>query len=298
MTHPEIVVVGSVNEDLVVPLEHHPGPGETVLGGDWWANPGGKGANQAVAAARLGRRVAFVGAVGNDDAGAALTEALVVDGIDISCVRRVDAPTGRAFITVDEAAENRIVVSPGANSRVGIADVDAALQAEMFTEETVVLLQLEIPVAAVAHSAAQPGRTVLNPAPAAVRPHNLLNLVDVVIPNKGELASLVGGTSATSMAAVTAQAQQLPTSTVVVTLGAEGVLVLQGDQATEVPAVPANAVDTTGAGDSFCGAFADAMVAGADAVEAARWAVRAAAVTVTRAGAQASLPTRAEVDAV
>jgi len=284
-----IVVVGSINLDLVVAVEHHPMPGETVLGGDRRELPGGKGANQAVAAARLGAKVAMVGRVGADAQGAWLREGLWTEGVGVEHVREDrQAPTGVALIAVDARGENTIVVSPGANARVDARDVAAA--SEVVGGADVVLVQHEVPQAAVAEAIATAGGTVvLNPAPA----RGLVAPVDVLVPNRGELETLAGGrgdpvTLARSITAARA---------VVVTLGAEGAVVVEGDRAERVRAPHVEAVDTTGAGDAFCGALAEAMAGGANVVEAARWAVRVAAASVTRPGAQGGLPRREDVPA-
>lgn len=292
----EVVVVGSLNLDLVVPVARHPAPGETVLGGDPARHPGGKGANQAVAAARLGRRVAMIGCVGDDDAGRVLTGALHENGVDTAGVRVVDGvPTGLALITVDERAENMIVVSPGANARLSVGDVAAA---GTIAESAVVLLQLEVPDEAVTAAAqAAHGIVVLNPAPARPLPAALLARADVLVPNRTELALLAHGEESADLDGVAALARALDgPSAVVVTLGADGALVVDGDSVAHVPAVPVTPVDTTAAGDAFCGALADALAGGGDLVEAARWAACVAAVAVTRHGAQPSLPRRDEVE--
>jgi ribokinase len=282
-----IAVVGSINLDLVVAVERHPAPGETVVGGDCRQLPGGKGANQAVAAARLGAEVAMVGRVGADAQGAWLREGLWTEGVAVEHVREDrQAPTGVAMIAVDARGENTIVVSPGANARVDARDVAAA--SELVGAADVVLVQHEVPAEAVAAAISTAGGTVvLNPAPA----RGLAAPVDVLVPNRGELETLAGGrgdpvTLARSIAAARA---------VVVTLGAEGAVVVEGERAERVRAPQVEVVDTTGAGDAFCGALAEAMAGGATVVEAARWAVRVAAVSVTRAGAQGGLPRREDV---
>jgi len=284
-----IAVVGSINLDLVVAVERHPTPGETVVGGDCRQYPGGKGANQAVAAARLGAKVAMVGRVGADAQGAWLRDGLWTEGVQVEHVREDrQAPTGVAMIAVDARGENTIVVSPGANARVDARDVAAAR--EVVSGAEVVLVQHEVPPEAVAAAIATAGGTVvLNPAPA----RGLAAPVDVLVPNRGELETLAGGrgdpvTLARSIAAAGA---------VVVTLGAEGAIVVEGDRAERVRAPQVEAVDSTGAGDAFCGALAEAMAGGATVVEAARWAVRVAAVSVTRPGAQGGLPRREDVPA-
>ncbi len=328
MTHnnaPEVVVVGSANLDLVVEVETIPTPGETVMGGDLRRVTGGKGANQAVAAARLGRRVAMIGRVGDDDAGGALVEALAQAGVHTSGVTVTPGvPSGVALIAVGADGDNAIVVSPGANARLGAADV--ARHADMLRSAAVVLLQLEVPIEAVTAAARLAGGVVvLNPAPApaAPLPAELLDRVDVIVPNQTELATLAAGLTSTSsttgaadgaVARTTAPgesppaapsvdetvaaglARLLPTRRVVVTLGEKGALVAAGGDTTLVPAPKVQPVDTTAAGDAFCGALADALVAGDDLVAAAGWAVQVGAATTLRHGAQPSLPTRAEME--
>jgi ribokinase len=282
-----IAVVGSINLDLVVAVERHPAPGETVVGGDRRELPGGKGANQAVAVARLGADVAMVGRVGADAQGTRLRDHLANEGIDVEhVVVDDDAPTGMALIAVDGAGENTIVVSPGANARVGAGDVQAAR--DVLAGAAVTLLQHEVPVSAVdAAIVAAGGTVVLNPAPARA----LTRQVDVLVPNRGELAGLTGRNGDP---AELAHSFDLAAA-VVVTLGSEGALVVDGDRTERIEAPRVNAVDTTGAGDAFCGALAQALAEGADLVEAARWAVRVAAVSVTRVGAQSGLPRREDV---
>lgn len=298
---PEVLVVGSINLDLSLLVERFPEPGETLIGRDVVRGGGGKGANQAVAAARLGRRVAMAGAVGDDDAGPMLLRLLAADGIDTSGVGVVeDCASGLAVIEVDSAGENRIVVIPGANHR--LADGDLERLAETVATVPVVLAQLEIPVDVVVALAGlhRAGRLILNPAP-AVEGLSLEGF-DIVVPNRGELAAMAGGEAAASIDEVADQARRIGADmeAVVVTLGGDGALVVGGMRTGSVtvdliPAVPVDAVDTTAAGDAFCGGLADALCLGADVIDAARWAVRVAAVTVTRRGAQDSLPMRSDV---
>jgi ribokinase len=281
-----IAVVGSVNLDVVVAVPRLPGPGETVVGGDRRELPGGKGANQAVAAARLGSTVAFVGRVGADAAGEQLREDLLAEEVDVRLLRTDDdAPSGTALIGVDADGENAIIVSPGANGRVGAEDVEAA--EEVLASAAVVLLQHEIPTAAVtASSRAAGGEVVVNPAPA----RDLAGHADVLVPNRGELERIAGSGPPAEAAA------RLGLPAVVVTLGAEGALVVVGSRTEEIAAPPAHVVDTTGAGDAFCGALADALDRGAELVEAGRGAAAAAALSVTGEGARGGLPSRAEVE--
>ena len=289
-------MVGSANLDLVVEVAAVPVAGQTVLGGDLARIPGGKGANQAVAAARLGRRVAMVGRVGDDEAGAVLRSALAAAGVDVAHLRTAPgAPSGVALIAVAADGDNAIVVSPGANGRVGPGDVISA--SDVLTRARVTLLQLEIPLdAVVAAAAASAGTVVLNPAPAAPLPDGLLDRVDVLVPNQTELAALADHDGPVDAETAAELARTLPTAAVVVTLGAGGALVVTGAEATLVPAPTVTPVDTTAAGDAFCGALADALADGADLVEATRWAVRVGTAATLRPGAQPSLPTRAEVD--
>jgi ribokinase len=290
----DIVVVGSLNEDLVARVPRIPAPGETVLATGHSTFAGGKGANQATAAARLGARVAMVGRVGGDDFGHRLAAGLEADGIDTQFVT-VDETVGSglALINVDESGENAITVSPGANGRVGVADVAGA--GSVIAAASILLLQLEVPVAALlAAVAAARGIVILNPAPAAVLPAQLLSAVDILVPNETELALLSAQPAATDEQVVTA-AGSLPIDDVVVTMGASGAMLVRRSGATHVAAPSVTAVDTTGAGDAFCGALAAEMARGAYLEAAVRFAVRAAAVAVTRHGAQAAMPTRDEV---
>jgi ribokinase len=300
MSGPEITIVGSANLDLVVDVDHVPLVGETVLGGDLRRIPGGKGANQAVAAARLGRRVAMVGRLGADEGGAILRAALDADGVDtVALLTTEGTPNGVALISVDADGDNAIVVSPGANGRVDAADVTRA--GTLVSEATVLLLQLEVPLEAVTAAALVAGGTVvLNPAPAPSEPlpQALLDQVDILVPNQTELATLTGHDGPVDATVAAELARRLPSPIVVVTLGASGALVVTDDAIAHVPAPAVHPVDTTAAGDSFCAAMADGLVRGLDIVDAVRWAVRVGAATTLRAGAQPSLPTPAEVEAL
>ncbi len=290
----DVAVVGSLNQDLVASVPHIPAPGETVLASGHALFAGGKGANQAMAAARLGATVALVGRVGADDYGAGLLAGLVADGVDTTHVATDSSvATGLAMIAVDPAGENAIAVSAGANGRVSRADVAAA--ADVVGGAAVALLQLEIPLDAVqAAVATARGRVVLNPAPAAALPEEVLGGVDILVPNEPELAQLTA-MPVDSLAAIAAAAAALPVSEVVVTMGAAGAVIVTRSGVTHVPAVPVAAVDATGAGDAFCGALAAELARGAYLEAAVRFAVRAAAMAVTRPGAQAAMPTREEV---
>ncbi len=299
-----VAVVGSVNVDLSIRVPELPAPGETVLGGDIRRGSGGKGANQAVAAARLGAEVALIGRVGDDEGGLWLRERLEAEDLDVrGLLTTRDVPTGMAVITVDDHGENSIVVASGANHHLASADVEAA--GPILSAASVVLTQLEIPLDVVGGLRSLcPGRLILNPAPAQAAVD--LSGFDIVIPNRGELAVLASSTETRDSTVVVDQARSLDCPVVVVTLGAQGAMIVSNEKATSasgqqpdvvtVPALPVSAVDTTAAGDSFCGALAVALVEGADIVQAVNWAVRAAGATVTARGAQESLPERSAVD--
>lgn len=290
-----IVVVGSLNMDLVVRSPRHPQPGETLLGTEFHTFPGGKGANQAVAAARLGGQVKMIGRVGADAFGDALIQTLSQDGVDTRHIARLqDAPTGVALITVDAAGQNTIVVVPGANGELSPPDLLAAESA--FETASVVVMQLEIPLLTVAYAADLARRrgacVVLNPAPAQPL-GTTLKQVDVLIPNQPEAALLTGAASARDAAK---RLRASGVRSVIVTLGEDGVLVVEGETETHLPPHRVSVVDTTAAGDAFVGAFAVALAEGRSTREAAAWGNAAGALAVTRAGAQPSLPSRAELE--
>ncbi|KAA9166681.1 ribokinase [Amycolatopsis acidicola] len=285
MTH-RVLVVGSANVDLVVPAERRPGAGETVLGGDTTVSAGGKGANTAVAAARLGADVALAGAVGSDSYGEILLESLGGAGVHTALVRRVERPTGIAYITVTPDGENSILVSPGANEEVTADDL-------AFEGARVLVASLEIPLStvesAIAAAAAAGVRTMLNLSPAAEVSSKTLGALDVLLVNEHEAAWLLGD------GADPVKLLDLGPSAAVVTLGAEGALVITAEGTAKIPSPKVEAVDTTGAGDAFTGALAAALAEGADLEAAARKAVRVAAISVTRHGAQPSYPSAAEL---
>ncbi|WP_083647466.1 ribokinase [Kitasatospora sp. CB01950] len=295
---PSITVVGSVNRDLVLTVQDLPRPGETVLAGRFVEGVGGKGANQAVAAARLGSRVRLVARVGAD--AETILRALAAEGVDVAAVLPAeDASTGIASVVVDRAGENTIVVNPGANAALTVAD----LPAQLACAGEVLLVQHEISpevvAAAVLRAREQGGRVVLNPAPARPVASEVLAAVDVLVPNLGELATLLGVERPTGPdgARELLESAQLPCDAVVVTLGADGALVKQpGRPAVHLPAPVVDAVDTVGAGDTFCGALADSLARGSDLLAAAERAVRAASLAVTGLGAQSSMPSAAQLD--
>jgi len=291
----QVVVVGSVNMDVAVRTARLPKPGETLLAESVLRSGGGKGANQAVAAARAGgASTAMIGAVGRDADGSTLLADLARDGIDVSGIRQLDAhPTGVALITIDAEAENTIVVAAGANAAVELADADR----ETIRKADVVLAQLEIPQAVVAEAAAtrRPGaRFVLNAAPAAPLEPTLVEQVDVLVVNEHEAVELAQLTDLD--AALHRLLDDVPT--VLVTLGADGARLLTrdgGDVRVAAPRVAAT--DTVAAGDTFCGVFAAALAAGLDERVSLERACAAASLAVQRTGAQASVPTTDEVDA-
>jgi len=295
----QIAVIGSLNRDIVVSVSRLPAPGETVLGSAVSTSRGGKGANQAVAASRLGRPVGLVGRVGADGDGTSYLRALVAEGVDVGRVLvDIDEPTGQAFIFVDTAGENAIAVVPGANGKLSAEDVVAS--GELVEEAVVTLAQLEVPLDAVkAAGRLAKGTFILNPAPAHRLGHELLSLVDVLVPNRSELAVLAGRVPAKDIAGVVAQVRRLRgPAAVVVTLGAEGAVLVTGVTELHVPAPAVNAVDSTGAGDAFCAALADAIARRLSLEEAVTWAVAAGAVATTKTGAQTALPTADQVRSV
>ncbi|MET8449789.1 ribokinase [Streptomyces sp. NPDC005209] len=295
----DLLVVGSANADLVIGVERRPGAGETVLGGDLAVHPGGKGANQAVAAARLGARTALLARVGDDAHGRLLLDAQRAAGVDTAGVLVGGAPTGVALITVDPSGDNSIVVSPGANGRLTPADVRAA--AGLFRASRVVSAQLEIPletVVEVVRALAPGSRFVLNPSPPRPLPPQVLAACDPLIVNEHEARAVLDGSGVGEEPEDWARSllARGPRS-VVVTLGARGALVASAEGMTRVPSVPMAAVDTTGAGDAFTAALAWRLGTGATLAEAAGHAARVGAAAVTKRGAQESFPTAAEVDA-
>lgn len=288
-----VVVVGSANMDLVAQVARIPGPGETLLATGFARGAGGKGANQAVAAARAGgARVTMVGAVGHDEDGRTLRAALESDGVDTSTLVWSEEPTGMALISVDPRGENTIVVVDGANG--ALSELDEAQRAAVAAAD-VVLMQLEVPMGLLLDAARARGEgalLVLNAAPSATVADELLETLDVLVVNEHEAKDL-SGVDDLDEAVDTLSAR---VDTLVVTLGAAGSLVCSGKERVTVAAVAAQAVDTTGAGDTFVGVLGARLAAGDDVVEAARWGAAAAALTVQRPGAQAAIPTHAETE--
>ncbi|MHC3470396.1 ribokinase [Streptomyces sp. 7R007] len=296
----DLLVVGSANADLVIGVERRPGAGETVLGSDLAVHPGGKGANQAVAAARLGARTVLLARVGDDAYGRLLLDSQRAAGVDTVGVLVGGAPTGVALITVDPSGDNSIVVSPGANGKLAPGDVRAA--ASLFQAARVVSTQLEIPletVVEVVRSLTPDSRFVLNPSPPRPLPTEVLAACDPLIVNEHEAKVILGEACVSDRPEDWARLllAKGPRS-VVVTLGAQGALVASSAGVARVPSVTVEAVDTTGAGDAFTAALAFRLGTGAALAEAAAYAARVGAAAVTRRGAQESFPTAAQVEAL
>jgi ribokinase len=296
-----VIVVGSINVDLVVRSDRLPGPGETVTGGSFERHHGGKGGNQAVAAARLGASVHFIGAIGADSFGSEARAALAAEGIDVTGVATIPhAATGIALILVDATAENLISIASGANRLLGSVAVERELTRLGPLPGDVVLISNELApesVGAALRAARVAGaRTILNPAPASAIDRTLLKLVDLLTPNRGELLVLVGGASADVDEASAARILPIREA-VIVTLGAAGALVVPRDGAARsVRAIAVEAIDTTGAGDAFNGALAAALAKGLDLAESVRRATAAGSLATTHPGARDGMPTTAELE--
>ena len=297
-----IVVIGSCNTDMVINTERLPQPGETIIGGNFFMNAGGKGANQAVAAARYGNRVVFVAKTGDDLFGKQVRKSLAEDNIVTDYVFvDTDHPSGVALITIDKEAENCIVVASGANMYLSPKDIDVA--AEEILKADVVLMQLECPVETVAYAAkmaAEAGvRVILNPAPAPAEPlsEELMKNLYLITPNRSE-ASRISGIEVTNMESAQRAAKAIHNmgpKNVIITLGSEGSLLYDGMMSMRVEALKVEAVDTTAAGDTYNGVLASVIAEGKSLIEAVREANVAAAISVTRMGAQPAAPTREEI---
>ena len=297
----KIVVIGSCNTDMVINMERLPLPGETIIGGKFFMNAGGKGANQAVAAARLGGNVSFMAKVGNDHFGSRSIEQYKAEGVNVEHITvDNDQPSGVALIMVDSHGENCIAVASGANALLLPADVERAK--EMIEQGDIVLMQLETPMETVeyaAHLAHKKGKKViLNPAPAMSLSDALLGNLYMLIANETETEFLTG-VKITDMESVCRAADVISdkgVKNVVITLGSKGAFVKENDTYHKVPAIKVKAVDATAAGDTFCGALCVALAERKGILEAVEFANKCASVTVTRMGAQSSLPYRAEID--
>ena len=295
-----IVVIGSSNTDMVIQSEHLPAPGETILGGEFFMNPGGKGANQAVAAAKLGGDVVFVARVGDDIFGQEAVAGFKKEGINTAfVVTDPEQPSGVATIMVDANGENCIAVASGANNRLSPADVDQAMA--QVDAADVLLMQLETPIETIEYVASlgsEKGKTViLNPAPAQALSDELLAKLDVITPNETE-AEMLTGIKVVNLADAEKAAQALRAKgigTVIITMGSQGAFVLSDSSAGLIPTRKVEAVDTTAAGDTFNGALAVGLANGQAIEEAVGFANKAATISVTRRGAQASVPSLAEL---
>jgi ribokinase len=299
---PEILVVGSSNTDMVIKADHLPAPGETIIGGTFFMNPGGKGANQAVAAARLGGNVTFIAKTGNDVFGRQSVQLFEDEKINTRYILSDSKnPSGVALITVDKNAENCIVVASGANASLSPEDLLPAENA--IRGAGILLMQLEIPLKTVewvaSIAASNNVQVILNPAPVCDLPNALLKNLSIITPNKKE-AEMIAGVEIKDIESAGAAAsviQSKGVETVIITMGSKGALVLHENVFTHIPAVPVEAVDTTAAGDVFNGALAVALAQHIPIIDAVRFACHAAAISVTRLGAQSSAPYKHEVDA-
>lgn len=293
-----VLVVGSLNTDLVVKTPRFPQPGETISGEDLQVIPGGKGANQAVAAARLGANVSLLGRVGKDNFGDFLLQNLQSNHVNTQLVQRDDASTGTATIIVDGNGQNSIVLSAGANGKVSAVDVEHA----SFSDFSLLLLQLEIPIPTVlraAQRAHESGlRVILNPAPAQSLPDELIALADFLIPNETELSLLTGMEVNDILSAERAARVLLERGVkhVIVTLGSKGALIVDTETSTHVDTFKVHVVDTTAAGDAFIGGFANALLEDKSLQEAVRYGCACGALATTKFGAQPSLPTKEDVE--
>jgi ribokinase len=298
---PKIVVLGSSNTDMICRVPHIPKPGETVLGGDFFTVQGGKGANQAVAAARAGGNVTFIACVGNDLFGKQAIESYKADGIDTSCIEIVDnVPTGVALINVADSGENSIAVAPGANARLS-PEVTAKYR-EVILSADIILMQLEIPIETVCHVVRMAHAVnipvVLNPAPAREIDSEILPMLACITPNEHE-ALLISGRYPPDPKMVSEMAveiQKKGTKSVIITLGSEGALYREGSTEEKVPGITVKVVDTTAAGDTFNGYLVVELAKGKTLHEAITIANKAAAVSVTRMGAQPSIPYLSEIN--
>ena len=297
-----VTVVGSFNMDLVIEAPRFPAPGEAILGNNFRRACGGKGANQALAIARMGSPVSMIGAVGQDAFGEEMLAGLNAAGVNTSgVVRRADVPSGTAMIVLDATGQNQIVVANGANDTLAAADIEQ--HADVIRGSRALVLQLETPLkgvtAAVDIASLARVPVILNPAPFAPVPESLLQKCAFIIPNEGE-ASRLTGCEVRDIQSAAAAARLLraraPQADVLVTLGANGVWLDTPEFTGHVPGFSVNAVDTVGAGDTFIGAFVAEFVNGAAVRDAARFGCASAAIAVTRRGAQSSIPVRSEVE--
>ncbi|MCQ2183969.1 MAG: ribokinase [Bacteroidales bacterium] len=299
MAKKKILVIGSSNTDMTIKGERLPLPGETVLGGEFKMGPGGKGANQAVAASRLGGDVTFICKVGRDLFGDNSINLYNKEGMDTSHILRSDKPSGIALILVDAKAENCISVAPGANGDITVSDIEKL--EPVIAQADYVILQLEITVAAVVKAAqiakASGAYVILNPAPACPLPAEIFSNISLITPNQTEIALMTGieVSDEDSLHAAVRKIQEMGVKDVVVTLGSKGSLVCQGSDFIFVPSQKVKAVDTTAAGDTFCGGIAVGLSEGMTLEDAAAFATKASALTVQKMGAQDSIPYRKDI---
>lgn len=300
MKNPKIVVVGSCNTDMVVKANKLPAPGETVLGGTFLMNPGGKGANQAVAAARLGGNVALISKIGNDLFGKQSIELFRAEGIDTDYVFTDNKnPSGVALISVDSSGENCIIVASGANSSLDISDINKAQK--ILIEASIILIQFEIPMQTVEYvikfASKYNKKIILNPAPAQILSEQFLTSISLIIPNRIE-AELLTGIKVYDWESAKKAADKMEEKglkNIIITLGSLGVLVKTKSNHYIISAHEVKAVDTTAAGDTFCGALCVALSEGQDIISAAKFANKASSITITRMGAQSSIPNKKEL---
>jgi ribokinase len=298
---PKIVVVGSSNTDMVIKTKQIPAPGETVLGGIFFMTAGGKGANQAVAAVRLGGTVSFICKTGNDIFGKEAIISFKKENINTDFIFTDERePSGVALITVDDNAENSIVVAPGANASLHVGDIEEI--EDFIVQAEIILMQLEIPLTTVVHvaefAAANEIPVILNPAPGCELPDELLKNISIITPNENEAEKLTGIT-VTDIRTAEQAAKTIynrGVETVIVTLGAEGALLLNRDAVVHIAGYKVNPIDTTAAGDVFNGALAVALSEKKPITDAIDFACKAASISVTRLGAQASAPYRHEIN--
>jgi ribokinase len=301
MKSKKIIVIGSSNMDMVVKTDHIPVPGETVLSGSFFMNAGGKGANQAVAVARLGGEVSFISKMGNDVFGKQFAQLFSDEGIDTRyIVSDENLPSGVALITVDKAGENSIVVASGANANLKPADIGEDARKQI-AEASILLMQLEIPMETVEFAARQAAahgvRVILNPAPVDILTTELLSHIDIITPNQTE-AEMISGIKVVDIESSKKAARVIcekGVNSVVITMGARGSVIFHKETFSVVPAPVVKAIDTTAAGDVFNGALAVALSEGQELPAAVDFANRAAAISVTRLGAQQSIPYRNEL---
>jgi len=303
MQSKKIIVVGSCNTDMVIKAERLPVPGETILGGTFLMNSGGKGANQAVAAARLGGDVTLISKTGNDLFGKQSAVLYTSENINTEFIfSDSKLPSGVALITVDAMGENCIVVASGANSHLKPVDIDKALKA--IESADIILMQLEIPIETVEYvaelGASKGKKVILNPAPAQALSLSLLQHIDIIVPNKNE-AEILSGIKVSDAKSAKRAADIIAkkgVNNVVITLGSQGAVILEKNIYHVVPAYVVEAIDTTAAGDTFCGALCVGLANGKSLLDAVKLAVKASAITVTRMGAQSSLPYYSELSLI